>query len=47
VEEFRQLMKKAAISFYGFSYSTLPKDVGNFSEWRISVFLKGKINRSN
>jgi hypothetical protein len=46
VEEFRQLMKKGAISFYGYSYSTLPKDVGNFSEWRIS-FLKGKIKRSN
>jgi hypothetical protein len=40
VEEFRQLMKRGTISFYGYSYSILPKEVGNFSEWRLSVFFK-------
>ena len=37
-----QLMKKGTLSFYGYSYSNLPKEVGNFSEWRIFVFFKRK-----
>jgi len=46
MKEFMQLMKKGTLSFYGYSFSTLPKEVGNFSEWRIGIFFKRKIKRS-